>query len=85
MIHPEYRVFDKDKTPPLPMNLSPIYSLTSGVSQKMLVKLKKYALITLAASEEHDLELFPVDFRKRLQLKSIKKNIARHPFSKCTN
>ena len=75
MIHPEYTVFDKDKTPPLPMNLSPVYSLTSGVSQKMLVKLKKYALITLAACEENDLELFPVDFRKRLQLKSIKKTL----------
>lgn len=75
MIHPEYTVFDRDKTPALPINLSPIYSLTSGVSQKMLIRLKRFALITLAACEEDDLELFPVDFRKRLQLKSIKKTL----------
>ena len=75
MIHPEYAVFDKNKKPPLPVNLSPIYPLTTGVSQKMLIKLKKYALITLAACQEHDLELFPVDFRKKLQLKSIRKTL----------
>ena len=75
MIHPEYTIFDKDKAPPLPESLSPIYSLTSGISQKMLIKLKKYALVTLAACKEHELELFPTDFRKTLQLKSIKKTL----------
>ena len=75
MIHPEYTIFDKNTAPPLPASLTPIYSLTSGISQKMLVKLKKFALITLAACKEQELELFPVDFRKTLQLKSIKKTL----------
>ena len=64
MIHPEYTIFDKNTAPPLPASLTPIYSLTSGISQKMLVKLKKFALITLAACKEQELELFPVDFEK---------------------
>lgn len=75
IIHPEYTVFDEGKAPPLPMSLSPIYSLTSGVSQKMLIKLKKYALITLDACNEHELELLPVDFKKSLKLESVKKTI----------
>ena len=56
MIHPEYKIYSEGCSSPLPNRLSPIYPLTAGISQRMLIKLKKYALAILDLCEEEEIE-----------------------------
>ena len=73
MIHPEYKIYSEGCSSPLPNRLSPIYPLTAGISQRMLIKLKKYALAILDLCEEEEIELLPLEIREKYQLQNINK------------
>ncbi len=54
MVHPEYRVFDKNNAPPMEERLTPIYPTTEGLHQKRWQNLMKQALQLLKIYQPKD-------------------------------
>lgn len=79
LYHPEYSLF-QDKPPPLPKTLTPIYSVTDGVSQHKIRDLVAQALALLDQSHS-GIELLPAFITEQYHLPSLKAAIyfAHHP------
>lgn len=74
IIHPEYQIFQADKTIAVEEHLTPIYSTTEGLGQKTIRQLIGQALTLL--KQEHVLqELLPPEIHQSHQLCDLKQAI----------
>lgn len=72
MVHPDFHVISQDHSPSMDEHLTPIYSVTKGLTQKKLRQLIDTALTLI---DEAQLELLPIELIKELNLPTLKDSL----------
>ncbi len=68
MIHPEYQVYEKHSFPPIDAVLTPVYSLSEGLSQTRLRQWMRQAFEWTLTHPEYLIELLPLEDVQKLSL-----------------
>lgn len=71
MVHPEYRIVDENVPTPVAEHLTPIYSITEGLTQTALRKLIEQALVLLEKQPAMIAEYLPEKILQQFQLPNL--------------
>ncbi len=71
MIHPEFKIINKDDPPPLKQSLTPVYPVTEGLHQLSLRKFINQVLLMLKANPGSLTDHLPDQLIKKFKLQSL--------------